>query len=187
MKIKKTSAFLLALSLICFSAGCGKNGAEETPPSPEPPSPQVFTPEFKIESSEIDGGSAILYSDGDYVFNCGFYGETGKRSEVTDAVSWSSSDESVLTVENGALRIKKAGNAVVGAKVTIGGNVYENSVSVSIIDFTRIRPSAVSAALFTGEKMDGAPDNNVKEKQLSAWRWNAEEKKAEKIGFFLFV
>lgn len=182
MKIKKTSAFLLALSLICFSAGCGKKGAEGTPPSPEPPSSQVFTPEFKIESSEIDGGSAILYSDGDYVFNCGFYGENGKRSDVTDAVSWSSSDESVLTVENGALRIKKAGNAVVGAKVTIGGNVYENSVSVSIIDFTRIRPSAVSAALFTGEKMDGAPDNNVKEKQLSAWRWNAEEKKAEKIG-----
>lgn len=181
MKIKKTGALLLALALTLTAVGCGKTGAGETPPAPNPPLQQEFTPELKIESSEIDDGNAILYSDGEYTFYCAFYGKDGKRTEYRDNVVWNSSDEAVLCVENGALRIKKTGEAAVNAKITIDGVPYESNVKVSVIDLARIRPSAISASLFTGEKMDGSPDGNVKEKQLSAWKWNAEKKQAEKL------
>ena len=96
--------------------------ADEFQPAPEPtPTPTPTTPSVTLDKDEL----ALTVG-----------GATGSLSATTvpdgETVDWSSSDETVATVEGGVVTAVGAGTATITAKITVDGQDYTDTCAVTV-------------------------------------------------------
>lgn len=105
MRTKKRMAKALALLLtlvacVCFAVACGDNPDPDPSPAPEPaPAASIVLDKTEV-SIELHEGYTL----------------TTATENVTSAIVWTSSDESVATVDGGKIRTLKEGKTTVTAK-----------------------------------------------------------------------
>jgi predicted small lipoprotein YifL len=121
--MKRILSLLLAVIMLLSMTGCGGSEAPETQPAPaETVAPETTVPETTVPETTVPETTVPVY-EGDLFLtvssiNFSLVGEsediyvgTAPREEIT----WTSADESVITVENGVLTAVGVGTTTVSA------------------------------------------------------------------------
>lgn len=127
--------------------GCGSNVIEPSPAPPTPPSPEATLTSIAVTPAD----PSILIQETQQFTATGTYSDNS-TADITALVAWSSSDESLVTIDDSGLAT--AGPTETPAPVTISATLdsIQGSTTLSVVDLS---PAVTNVSPATGSTSGG--------------------------------